>query len=82
MGAGVSDELRLRDIIRPDADLVPFWSAPTAAAEPVTVDEIRAAFEKLAAEGPRACEHVVHPHAQGWTRCASCFQPIEVRREP
>lgn len=62
-----------------------FWSAGMSDPAPLTAETLRKAFEAARTAPMRVCgatePHVVHPADKergGWTRCANCFQPVEV----
>lgn len=60
-----------------------FTTGTTGRAEPITVETVRAAMQRIRDAQPAPCTaHVVAPQFDaGITRCAQCFAVIEVVRD-
>lgn len=55
-----------------------YWETHKGTAVPITVDMLKAAFQKIEDRDYQVYPHVVHPKDEGWAICANCFQPVFV----
>lgn len=53
------------------------WSKEAAV---LKLADIQRAMERIRDSRPTACDHAVHPKAQGWSICGMCGGPVWVEK--